>query len=55
MDNMILADKAIPAVLVRSIDTEQDDVPISAVVERNIYSESGRKSLFPPAAVLSVS
>mgnify|MGYP000413634983 FL=1 len=47
MDNMILADKAIPAVLVRSIDTEQDDVPISAVVERNIYSESGRKIIIP--------
>ncbi len=47
MDNMILADKAIPAVLVRSIDTEQEDVPISAVVERNIYSESGRKIIIP--------
>ncbi|MGN1078607.1 MAG: 5-fold beta-flower protein, partial [Alphaproteobacteria bacterium] len=47
MDNMILADKAIPAVLVRSIDTEQEDIPISAVVERNIYSESGRKIIIP--------
>ena len=47
MDNMILADKAIPAVLVRSIDTEQEDVPISAIVERNIYSESGRKIIIP--------
>ena len=47
MDNMILADKAIPAVLARSIDTEQEDIPISAIVERNIYSESGRKIIIP--------
>ena len=52
MDNMILADKAIPAVLIRSIDTEQDDIPISAVVERNIFSETGRKIIIPAGSRL---
>ncbi len=47
MENAILADKAIPAVLARSIDTEQSDIPLSAIVERNIYSESGRKIIIP--------
>lgn len=46
MDHMILADKAIPAVLARPIDS-QNPVPASAVVERNIYSESGRKIIIP--------
>lgn len=46
MDHMILADKAIPAVLVRAIDS-QVAVPASAIVERNIYSESGRKIIIP--------
>ena len=47
MDHMILADKAIPAVITRSIDTEQSDLPITAIVERNIYSEVGRKIIIP--------
>ena len=52
MDNMILADKAIPAVLTRSIDSLYSDVPVSAVVERNVYSESGRKVIIPAGSRL---
>lgn len=52
MDNMILADKAIPAVLTRSLDSLNTDVPASAVVERNIYSENGRKVIIPAGSRL---
>ncbi|MGN0903693.1 MAG: TrbI/VirB10 family protein, partial [Alphaproteobacteria bacterium] len=52
MDRMILADKAIPAVLVRSLDSRFPDVPVSAIVERNIYSESGRKIIIPAGSRL---
>ena len=52
MDNMILADKAIPAVLTRSIDSLYSEAPVSAVVERNIYSENGRKVIIPAGSRL---
>ncbi len=47
MSRMILQDKAIPAVIVRSIDSRYSDVPVSAIVERHIYSEKGRNILIP--------
>ncbi|MBR5130072.1 MAG: hypothetical protein IKV03_02475 [Alphaproteobacteria bacterium] len=47
MTNMILKDKAIPAVLVRSIDSRYADVPATAIVERHIYSEEGRNIIIP--------
>ena len=47
MSRMILQDKAIPAVIVRSIDSRYKDVPVTAIVERNIYSEQGRNILIP--------
>ena len=52
MDRMILADKAIPAVLTRSLDSRFPEVPASAIVERNIYSESGRKIIIPAGSRL---
>ena len=52
MSRMILADKAIPAVLVRSIDSRYTSVPVSAVVERNVYSETGRNILIPAGSRL---
>ena len=47
MTNVILKDKAIPAVLVRSIDSRYSDVPVTAIVERHIYSEEGRNIMIP--------
>lgn len=47
MTNVILKDKAIPAVLVRSIDSRYTDVPVTAIVERHIYSEEGRNIMIP--------
>lgn len=52
MDSMILKDKAIPAVLVRSIDSRYKDVPATAIVERHIYSEEGRNILIPAGSRL---
>lgn len=52
MDRMILKDKAIPAVLVRSIDSRYKDVPATAIVERHIYSEEGRNILIPAGSRL---
>ena len=52
MSRMILADKAIPAVLVRSIDSRYTNVPVSAIVERNVYSETGRNILIPAGSRL---
>lgn len=46
MDMMILADKPIPAVIARSIDTEHE-VPVTAFVERNVYAEDGRNVIIP--------
>lgn len=52
MTNMILRDKAIPAVLVRSIDSRYKDVPATAIVERHIYSEEGRNIIIPAGSRL---
>lgn len=52
MTNVILKDKAIPAVLVRSIDSRYKDVPATAIVERHIYSEEGRNILIPAGSRL---
>ena len=47
MSRMILQDKAIPAVLVRSVDSRFSDVPVTAIVERHVYAEKGRNILIP--------
>ncbi len=46
MDKMILADKPIPAVIARTIDTEHE-APVTAYVERNVYAEDGRNIVIP--------
>lgn len=46
MSEMILADKPIPAVLARSIDSS-NPTPVTAFVERNVYAEEGRNVLIP--------
>lgn len=51
MDMMILADKPIPAVIARSIDTEHE-VPVTAFVERNVYAEDGRNVVIPAGSRL---
>ena len=51
MDMMILADKPIPAVIARSIDTEHE-VPVTAFVERNVYAEDGRNVIIPAGSRL---
>ncbi len=52
MSRVLLADKAIPAVLVRSIDSRFSDVPVTAIVERHIYAEEGRNILIPAGSRL---
>lgn len=52
MSRMILKDKAIPAVLVHSLDSRFADVPATAIVERHIYSESGRNIIIPAGSRL---
>ena len=52
MSRMILKDKAIPAVLVRSIDSRYMSVPASAIVERNVYAEDGRNIIIPAGSKL---
>ena len=47
MSRMILRDKAIPAVIVRSIDSRYPSVPVTAIVERNVYTEDGRNIIIP--------
>jgi ribosomal protein L27 len=47
MSEMILADKPIPAVLARTIMSEASDVPVTAIVERNVYAEDGRNIVIP--------
>lgn len=49
MSEMILADKPIPAVLARTImdGSESSGVPITAIVERNVYAEDGRNIVIP--------
>lgn len=46
MSEMILADKPIPAVLARSIDSN-NPTPVTAFVERNVYAEEGRNIIIP--------
>ncbi|MCK5296729.1 MAG: hypothetical protein KAJ75_07540, partial [Alphaproteobacteria bacterium] len=43
---VIRKDKPIPAVLVRSIDS-RFPVPVSAIVERNVYASDGRNVIIP--------
>lgn len=52
MSRMILRDKAIPAVLVHSIDSRYSTVPVTAIVERHIYSETGRNIIIPAGSRL---
>lgn len=49
MSEMILADKPIPAVLARTIMDSglAGNVPITAIVERNVYAEDGRNIVIP--------
>ncbi len=47
MSRMILKDKAIPAVLVHSIDSRYTNIPVTAIVERHIYAEQGRNIIIP--------
>jgi len=49
MSEMILADKPIPAVLARTIMDvgEASNVPVTAIVERNVYAEDGRNIIIP--------
>lgn len=49
MSEMILADKPIPAVLARTIMSSNgaDNVPVTAIVERNVYAETGRNIVIP--------
>ncbi len=52
MSRVLLADKAVPAVLVRSIDSRYPTVPVTAIVERHIYAEAGRNILIPAGSRL---
>ena len=49
MSEMILADKPIPAVLARTIMDSgvASQVPVTAIVERNVYAEDGRNIVIP--------
>ena len=47
MSEMILADKPIPAVLARTIMSGAEGVPVTAIVERNVYAEEGRNIVIP--------
>ena len=51
MSEMILADKPIPAVISRSIDSN-NPTPVTAYVERNVYSEEGRNVIIPAGSRL---
>ncbi|MDD4556158.1 MAG: TrbI/VirB10 family protein [Alphaproteobacteria bacterium] len=46
LSEMILSDKPIPAVIARSIDSN-NPTPVTAYVERNVYSEVGRNIIIP--------
>lgn len=46
LSEMILSDKPIPAVIARSIDSN-NPTPITAIVERNVYAEEGRNIIIP--------
>lgn len=50
MSNMITLDKPIPAIFARSvvsIDEDNRGVPVTAIVERNIYGDTGRNVIIP--------
>lgn len=51
MSEMIFADKPIPAVIARSIDSS-NPAPVTAFVERNIYAEEGRNIIIPAGSRL---
>ena len=51
MSEMILADKPIPAVIARSIDSN-NPTPVTAYVERNVYAEEGRNIIIPAGSRL---
>lgn len=51
MSEMILSDKPIPAVIARSIDSN-NPAPITAFVERNVYAEEGRNVIIPAGSRL---
>ena len=51
MSEMILADKPIPAVIARSIDSN-NPTPVTAFVERNVYAEEGRNVIIPAGSHL---
>lgn len=46
MSNMITADKPIPAVMARSL-ISLGGAPITAIVERNVYGDTGRNVIIP--------
>ena len=46
LSEMIFADKPIPAVIARSIDSN-NPTPVTAFVERNVYAEEGRNIIIP--------
>ena len=52
MSRMILKDKAIPAVLVHSVDSRFGNTPVTAIVERHIYAEQGRRIIIPAGSRL---
>ena len=52
MSRMILKDKAIPCVLVHAVDSRYGSVPVTAIVERHIYAEQGRRIIIPAGSRL---
>lgn len=51
LSEMIFADKPIPAVIARSIDSN-NPTPVTAFVERNVYAEEGRSVVIPAGSRL---
>ncbi|MBQ8660840.1 MAG: hypothetical protein IJ482_00745 [Alphaproteobacteria bacterium] len=51
LSEMIFADKPIPAVIARPIDSN-NPAPITAFVERNVYAEEGRNVIIPAGSRL---
>ena len=51
LSEMIFADKPIPAVISRAIDSNHP-APITAFVERNVYAEEGRNVIIPAGSRL---
>lgn len=51
LSEMIFADKPIPAVIARSIDSN-NPTPVTAFVERNVYAEEGRNVVIPSGSRL---